>query len=152
MTPNTQAAQVGAEVTLGGQPIKIKPIGLRQVAEYERWCQQRTLKVELAAIDSLPASMRSEWMERARRNAAAVTFGSERMVEVMNTVEGLAQLVAMSIDDRHGEITGADVLDRITDINELQIIAEEADRLSFKGAGEAGKSNKPENSQGNTAL
>jgi len=96
MSSLAELVGAGIEVTVGGRAVKLYPLTLRQMGEWERWLQCR----RAAAIASVLGPNAADGSASAARTAISaavdVSYWSEESLAQMRTLEGQLQLIALS--------------------------------------------------------
>ncbi len=110
MTDTATATAAPLPITLGGQTYRMSPLSDRDIGEMDLWVSTRYLRRARASIDPNDSDENKRRAEEvAQRTAATMTFMSGLGLSMLNNVDGMAQLLWVSIRKNHPKAESADI-------------------------------------------
>ena len=97
MTELDDAVAAPLEAELGGKKVRLHPLALDDFGEWERWAKAAHLKAAAEAMDSLPATLRSQNMRDAHVASTRLYFGSPQAMGAMLSIPGRVRIVYLSL-------------------------------------------------------
>lgn len=129
MTTTAEATAALTFITLGGEKYELSPLRDEDFGIFERWVQDRHIALATRNLDGLPTEQADSLLAHAFDTASTLTMRSEEAMTYLKTVEGAAMLSWLMLRRKHPKLTREDVLEKLTDPDNLKEILDSVLRL-----------------------
>ena len=104
---NAETSAVGTQMTLSdGRKWRLTPLDDADMDELTEWCQSEIINMaERSLSPRATKAQRDERLSIAIREAAGITWMSSQGAKMLTTLNGICQMVLVSIRKNHPEVT-----------------------------------------------
>lgn len=111
----------------------LAPVGAQGIGEFELWMQHRYVNRVKEFTKDLSQEERDRQLEHAFVRSLELTITSPEGVKIMNTLDGMKQLVLICLREHHPNITGEEVAKLMLHTDLAQQILDKIDWLNGGG-------------------
>ncbi len=92
------------EITVDGKKFRFSPLTDKDFGEFENWLQYQIIEKTVALLDKAPEQYRAGILEKAYAKAASISITSPETSEFMQSLDGGAKLLMLSLRKEHPDI------------------------------------------------
>lgn len=129
MTTTAEATAAPTFIKLGGEGYELSPLRDEDFGVFERWVQDRHIALAKRSLDGLTPEQAHVLLVHAFDTASKLTMQSSEAMTHLKTVEGGAMLTWLMLRRKHPKITREEVLQKLTDPDNMTEIMEAVERL-----------------------
>lgn len=118
--------------------VEILPFTDRKIVEIDEWCKSQIIRVAAKAADGLPTEIQDRILDRAIICAAKTTYLSTNGKEMLNSMEGLQQLVLCTATP--GSITRDELAELFKNPTNAMLAAKMVSKVNGSASSQSDKS------------